>query len=104
MKYKGKYWKENRGYGHAASIGCAATNDAEKLNEILWKLTHTYHLADQNSDMTIYAMEEAKGPLAGLRRDLRRILQEAESLLQKQSKENIQKAEAEWKAQSPHSA
>jgi hypothetical protein len=60
MKYKSKYWHENRSYGRSASFSCKATNQADLLNEILWKLTCSYDLADQDTEMTVLQMAEAR--------------------------------------------
>ena len=97
MKYPRKAWKENRGFGRSAADSCRATAQEEKINEILWNLTCSYDLADQATDMSIFQMDEAKGPLAGILRDLNRLVQEAENLLKIQA--NAKKAETEWRAQ-----
>lgn len=103
MKYQRRNWKENRGFGHSASVSCSATDLAERLTEILWKLTYSYDQADRDTEMSILQMDEANGQLAGIKRDLDRLVVEAQKLFGAQGKKYINLADAAWQEQTKQS-
>ena len=98
MKYRNKSWRENTGYGHSAAVCSRATEKADELNQILWKLTCCYDQADQGTERSFFQMDKAKGPLAAILRDLNRLVEEADGFLKTQSQSRIEKAEVEWEA------